>query len=79
MRTGWGLLVGLAAAGCNTAEKHDTSVPYVEEFRLPPNEERYNNPPEQGYKPPPFKKEFKPGVGGPGGPGGGGAMMPPNR
>lgn len=75
-RTGWGVLVGLAAVGCNTPHKYDTSVPYVEEFRPPPDEARYNNPPEQGWKRPPPKKEFKPGAAGMGG---GSPGMPPGR
>ena len=60
-----------AAVGCHQVE-YDTRVPLVEEFRVAPDEERFNNPPEQGYRKPPPKKEFKPGLGGPMGPGGGG-------
>ncbi len=66
-------IVGLffaVAMGCKT-DKINTKVPHVEEFTPPPHEDRYDNPPEQGYKAPRPKKEFKPGMGGPGGPGGG--------
>ena len=61
-----------AAAGCGTTDTKDVSAPYVEEFRLPPNEDRFNHPPETGYRKPPPKKEFTPGLGGPNGPSGGG-------
>lgn len=72
--------------GCHTVrKKYDTSVPVVEEWTPPPNEERYNNPPESGYKKPPARKDAgKQGIG-PMGPGGfGGAAGPgggfgPNR
>jgi hypothetical protein len=56
-------LITITALGCNTA-KYDVSVPQVEEYRIAPDESRYNTPPEQGYKAPPPKKEFKPGFGG---------------
>ena len=60
-----------AAAGCHT-QKHDVSVPVVEEYRVAPDSANYNTPPEQGYTKPPLKKDFKPGMGGPGMGGGGG-------
>lgn len=66
--------LGAVAVGCHTIE-HDTSVPLVEEWKAPPSEDRFNNPPEQGYRKPAPKKEFKPGLGGPNGPGGGGGGM----
>lgn len=69
MKVRCGAVVGLLAlAGCNTPQ-YDVSVPIVQEYRVPPDEPRFNNPPENGYKKPPPKKEFKPGMGGPGGPG----------
>lgn len=55
----------MTAVGCYTP-KHDVSVPLVEEFKVAPKESRFDNPPEQGYRKPPIKKEFKPGMGGPG-------------
>jgi hypothetical protein len=64
-----GLFTSGLAVGCHTP-KYDVSVPQVEEYRVAPDEGRYNTPPEQGYKAPAPKKEFKPGFGG--GPGGGG-------
>jgi hypothetical protein len=74
------LAVGLSAAvGCqwNQAKKFDMTHPKVEEFNLPPNEARYNNPPEDKYRKPPITKDLasRPGaMGGPammgGGPGG---------
>ncbi|MGL6074818.1 MAG: hypothetical protein ACRC8S_11710 [Fimbriiglobus sp.] len=70
-RWAFGLLLAGLAVGCQTA-KYDVSVPHVEEFRAAPDEARYNTPPEQGYKKPPPKKEFRPGFGGPGGAGMGG-------
>lgn len=66
------LVLGVAAAvGCETVNPKNTNVPLVEEFRLAPDEERFNNPPEMAYRKPPPKEEFKPGFGGPNGPGGG--------
>ena len=63
---------GLAAlAGCRS-ERNELDVPLVEEWRAPPREERFDHPPELGYRKPPPKTEFKPGLGGPGGGGGGG-------
>lgn len=69
-------LVFGSTIGCQS-KKYDVSVPVVEEYRVAPDEARFNTPPEQGYRKPPPKKEFKPGVmpGGPGGPGGGPPMM----
>jgi hypothetical protein len=67
-----GLFVGAAGVGCGTINPKSTNVPIVEEFRLAPNEERFNNPPEMAYRKPAPKQEFKPGFGGPNGPGPGG-------
>ncbi len=69
---GWWVVCAVAAVGCTGPEKASTELPLVEEFRAPPGEDRYNNPPELGYRPPPPKKEFKPGMGAGGG---GGQMM----
>lgn len=72
-----GLTTGL---GCqwNQSKKFDMTHPKVESFDPPPNEARYNNPPEDKYRKPPVTKDLasKPGAmgGGPammsGGPGG---------
>lgn len=63
--------VALAAAlGCQH-QKPQLACEFPEEYNLPPDEARFNNPPESGYKKPPPKKETKPGMGG-GGMGGGG-------
>jgi hypothetical protein len=56
-----------AACGCKHTVQYDTSVPVVEEYHAPPNEERFNNPPEKNWKAPPPKADFKPGFGGQGG------------
>lgn len=80
MRWRWAILCGLLlfAVGCYKP-LYDVSVPQKQEFREPPDEPRFNNPPENGYKKPPLKKEFKPGMGAGGGGGGmmggGGGMM----
>lgn len=78
-RLGTGVLtvVGvIATVGCYTSKKAELTHPHVEEYMVAPQETRYDNPPESGYKKPPPKKEFRPGVnapgmegGGPGGPG----------
>jgi hypothetical protein len=72
-RSAWWVTFFVAAGGvgCQGPERHDTDVPLVMEFTPPPNEERYNNAPEQGYRKPAVKQEFKPGFGAPGA---GGAM-----
>jgi hypothetical protein len=64
--------------GCKHHVKHDTMVHHAEEFHSAPSEDRYNNPPELGYRKPPPKKEFKPSFGaggGGGGPAGMGGMQ----
>ncbi len=74
MRKCWGAIaLGLviSAVGCHH-DKHDLAVKFPEEYTLPPDEARFNNPPESSYRRPPPKKEFKAGPGGPGGGGGGG-------
>ena len=78
---GWWVvgLMGTAMAGGCQHDKPDINVPLVEEFRAPPNEDRFNNPPEQTYRKPPPKKEFTPGFGGPNGPGGMSGSMPGGR
>ena len=65
-------LVGLIAVvhGCHHP-KYNLTAKYPEEYAVPPNEPRFDNPPESGYRKPPPKKDFAPGPGGPGGGGGG--------
>jgi len=69
-----GLWLLLVLVGCQS-KRYDVSVPVVEEYRIAPDEARYNTPPESGYRKPPPKKEFKPRVGG--GPPGAGGMGGP--
>jgi hypothetical protein len=71
----------LAAVGCQSGAKPDLREPTrVEEFVAPPDEARFNQPPEMGYRKPPPKKEFKPGMGGMGGgPAGMGGMGGPTQ
>lgn len=71
----------LAAVGCQSGPKPDVrEPPRVEEFVVPPDEARFNQPAELGYRKPAPKKEFKPGMGGmgggPAGMGGGGMGGP---
>jgi hypothetical protein len=48
---------GLAAVlGCHH-DKYKLSAPQVEEYKLPPDEDRYNHPLTEQYKPPPAKKD----------------------
>lgn len=79
-----GLTIVLAV-GCQSATPNfPPPPPHVEEFVVPPDESRFNQPPEQGYRKPPLKKEFRPGPNGNmpsmgGGPGGPGGSMPMQR
>jgi hypothetical protein len=56
------------AVGCmwNKSKKHDLSHPKVECYDPPPNEARYNNPPEEKFHKPPVAKDLasRPGAGG---------------
>lgn len=54
------LLLLAASLGCHH-DKYGLKVKHPEELVVPPNEPRFNNPPESGYKKPPPKKEFRPG------------------
>ena len=78
------VLAVLLAVGCHSSQpKLDTRTPHVEEFVVPPDEARFNQPPEQGYRKPALKKEFRPGPNGNmpgmgGGPAGPAGSMPPN-
>jgi hypothetical protein len=53
----------LAAVGCYS-DRHKLSTPQVEEYKLPPDEARFNEPPMEGYRKPPIKKEEKSLLGG---------------
>jgi hypothetical protein len=62
------LLAAVAAgvaglAGCHH-DKHKVTSPVVEEYVLPPNEARFNEPPTETYRKPPPKKEDKSVLGG---------------
>jgi hypothetical protein len=75
MRAALALAVALAATGCYH-DKYDVSGPKKEEYILPPNEKRYNEPDTAIYRPPPpakkqdtlLNRDRGPGL--PGGPGG---------
>ena len=55
----------LAVAGCYS-DKHKLAAPIVEEYKLPPDEPRFNNPPTENYRKPPMKKQEKTLLGGDG-------------
>jgi hypothetical protein len=64
MRRILGLMVTMAAVGCHTSEKKDLRSPHVEEFNPPPDEARYNHPPEDKYrKRHELKDQARPGAG----------------
>jgi hypothetical protein len=70
------LLVGLMALGCHH-EKYNMRPKKVEEYILPPNEKRYNEPDTAPFRPQRQPKEepnaaSRPGKGGSGGMGPGG-------
>jgi len=60
----------LTTVGCYT-DRHKLATPQVEEYKLPPDEPRFNNAPTEGYRKPPVKKEEKTLLGGGGRPAGG--------
>jgi hypothetical protein len=64
----------LALAGCHH-DKYGLKTKHEEELVVPPDDARFNNPPESEYKPPAPKKEFRPGPGMGGGGGGMGGGM----
>lgn len=55
----------LPATGCRTPDRA-LDVPVREEFVVPPDDPRYTQPPEAGYRTPAAKKDWgaKPGGGG---------------
>jgi hypothetical protein len=73
MRALIALVVACAAAGCYH-DKYDVNGPRVEEYRLPPDQARYNEPDKATYRPPPPAKKEENlrdrAKGGPGGLGG---------
>lgn len=68
------LLIGLTCTGGCKHENLAATVPVVEEFTVPPDDPRYNQPPMAEYKKPQPKKEWgaRPGQMGGGGMGMGG-------
>jgi hypothetical protein len=75
------ICAGLGVLGCNEVRQQRTKVPIVEEFNVPPDEERYNQPPEAAYRKPTIKKDVNIrqaiGPGGPSSAGGGGGFGGP--
>ena len=65
----------VAALGCHK-DKYHMSAKFEEDYVLPPDEPRFNNPPESGYKKPTKRKaddvRNSPGLGSNGGGGAGG-------
>lgn len=64
------VLVSFAATGCHR-DKYNLAAKFEEDYVLPPDEPRFNNPPESGYRRPAKKKETdirnQPGLGSGGG------------
>ena len=58
-------LTTLAGVGCYS-DKHKLATPIVEDFKLPPDEPRFNEPPTESYRKPPVKKQDKSLLGGDG-------------
>lgn len=56
MRALIALTVACAAVGCYH-DKYNVNGPQVEEYRLPPDEPRYNEPDKATYRPPPTPKK----------------------
>jgi hypothetical protein len=49
----FGLVAGMMAVlavGCHHSKKKELRAPHIEEFNPPPEEARYNNPPEDRYR-----------------------------
>lgn len=65
----------LAVVGCYT-DRHKLAAPQVEEYKMPPDEPRFNDPPTEGYRKPPVKKVEKSLLGGDGGKMPGGPLSP---
>ena len=74
-----GLALGVAlVAGCHH-DKYKLKTKAREEYVIPPNEPRFDNPPEADYKPPVPKKDGQSPMGGGSGGQGGGKMGGPAR
>jgi hypothetical protein len=56
MRALLALIVALTSVGCYH-DKYQLSAPKREDYELPPDEPRYNNPDTAPYKPPPKPKQ----------------------
>ena len=56
MRVLIALIVACAAIGCYQ-DKYNVNGPKVEEYHLPPNEKRYNEPDTATYRAPPAQKK----------------------
>ena len=56
MRALIALIVACAAIGCYH-DKYNVTGPKVEEYQLPPDEARYNEPDKAVYRPPPTAKK----------------------
>ncbi|HEY1187749.1 MAG TPA: hypothetical protein VGE74_08835 [Gemmata sp.] len=56
MRALIALIVACAAVGCYH-DKYNVNGPKVEEYRLPPDQPRYNEPDKATYRPPPVPKK----------------------
>jgi hypothetical protein len=67
-------LVAVSSVGCHR-DKYNLAATFDEEYVLPPDEARFNNPPESGYKKPAKKRDTDvrngPGIGNGGGGGSG--------
>ena len=63
----------VAATGCHK-DKYNLAAKFEEDYVLPPDEARFNNPPESGYRKPTKKRETDI-RNTPGGPGGGGGSL----
>ncbi|AMV23625.1 hypothetical protein VT84_04385 [Gemmata sp. SH-PL17] len=56
MRALLALVVACAAVGCYQ-DKYNVNSPQREDYQLPPNETRYNEPDKATYRPPPTPKK----------------------
>jgi hypothetical protein len=59
------LAVVVIVTGCKTSNQASV-VPISEDFTIPPDDPRYNQPPESGYTKPPTKKAWGSQSNGPG-------------
>jgi hypothetical protein len=73
MRALLALVAALSAVGCYH-DKYNINRPKAEEYLVPPDEPRYNEPDTAGYKPPPPPKQQDTLIGGGNSPTPGGKM-----